>query len=89
MIIIPKKKFEKSYKKLTKKVQTRVDETLETFMKNPTDPVLNNHKLLGKLNMLRSLDVTWDYRIWIHQIDEKTYEIVELIDVGTHSDLYG
>lgn len=89
MILIPKKQFRKHYQKLDKTIQFKVDNTLEIFLEDPQHPLLNNHKLSGKLEHLRSLNVTGDYRIWIHQLDEKTYEIVELIDVWTHSDLYG
>jgi len=88
MILIPKKQFAKHYKKLDKDAQSKVDDTLELFMESPTHYSLNNHKLSGELSKLRSINVTWDYRIWIHQLDEQIYEIVELIDVGTHSQLY-
>jgi len=89
MILIPKKQFSKHYQKLARKIQDKVDDVLAVFMNNPIAPSLNNHQLSWKLSHLRSIDVTWDYRLWIHQLDEKTYEIVEIIDIGTHAQLYG
>ena len=86
--LIYKRQFQKSYALLKPKIKDKVKETLDTFLDNPIDPRLWNHKLTGKISHLRSLDVTGDYRIWIHQIDQQTYEIVEVIDVGTHSQLY-
>lgn len=89
MILLPKKQFSKHYQKLNLKIQNKVDKVLDLFMLNPIAPELNNHQLSWKLSYLRSIDVSWDYRIWIHQLDEKTYEIVEIIDIGTHAQLYG
>jgi mRNA-degrading endonuclease YafQ of YafQ-DinJ toxin-antitoxin module len=37
---------------------------------------------------LRSINVTWDYRIIFRKLSDNTYEIVELIKVWTHSELY-
>ena len=83
------RKFDKQYRKLSQKIQEKVDDTLLLFVQNPIDNRLNNHKLHGKLMWCRSLDVMWDLRIVFRDIGEGAYEIVQLIDVGTHSQLYG
>lgn len=58
-------------------------------MSSPMDHSLNNHALSGEFTGCRSLDVTGDYRIIFEDIWGGIYEIVELLDVGTHSQLYG
>ncbi len=89
MQVIYKKRFLKHYKKLSPKLQTKVKDTLALFMTSPTDPILNNHALIGEFAGCRSLDVTGDYRIIFEDIGGGIYEIVELLDVGSHSQLYG
>ena len=42
------RKFDKSYKKLTRKVQDKFSESLIVFEKNPFDSELRNHALSGK-----------------------------------------
>ena len=46
MILIPKKKFSKSYKKLAPKLQDKVDIALSLFIENPLDERLHNHPLI-------------------------------------------
>lgn len=89
MIIKKHKIFQKSYKKLTSKLQQKVDRVVAVFWSNPLHHDLRNHALHDEYAGCRSIDVTGDWRIVFRQIDEKTYEIVELIDVGTHAQLYG
>lgn len=89
MKLVYHKQFLKHYLLLLPKIKKKVDETIECFVHNAYDPVLDNHKLHWELSALRSLYVTGDIRIRIRQKDQITYEIVEIIDVGTHSQLYG
>ena len=89
MHIIRRKSFDKSIAKLDKKIIMKVIDSLEVFQKNPLDPQLHNHSLKWKIAWFRSLNVTGDYRIIIRELSNNSYEIVELIDVGTHSQLYG
>jgi mRNA-degrading endonuclease YafQ of YafQ-DinJ toxin-antitoxin module len=58
------------------------------FSENYSDKKLNNHALKWDFLWLRSINVTWDYRIIFKDLSNNTYEIVELIKVWTHSELY-
>lgn len=89
MKLIFSKKYVKNYQSLDKKIQQKADNTLVLFVENPLNPLLNNHSLKGKFSDYRSINVTGDYRIRIHPLQEKTYEIVEIIDIWTHSKFYG
>lgn len=85
MKIVLKKQFEKSLKNFSLKIQIKAEEMLFQFKKNPLDPTLKRHKLHGKLKGLESINVTGDIRIILNPI---TNEIVEIVDIGTHSNLY-
>lgn len=80
------KSFKKSYQKLTKKIQTKVDFALLLFQKDTFNPKLNNHQLKGKYNGCRSINATGDLRIIFQEKDN--YIEILLIEVGTHSQLY-
>lgn len=88
MKLIFKKSFTKSYQKLVSTIQTKVDDTLSIFLQNPTHISLNNHSLKWIHADKRSINVTGDYRIIFRLVDNSTYEIVEIINVWTHSQLY-
>ena len=88
MVIKKHKQFTKKYAKLNLKIQLKTDETLIKFVKNPFDRILNNHPLNWDYKGLRSINVTWDFRIIFRELSNNTYELVELIDVWTHSELY-
>ena len=87
MIIIPHKIYFKSFSALSEKNQNKVIERIVIFKNNPYHPLLNNHKLKGNLRGFRPISVTGDLRIIIKEINN--YEIVEFLDIGTHSKLYG
>jgi len=86
MKILFHKKFDKAYKKLTSKMQHKVDETLEVFQNNPHEKILNNHPLKDDLLGKRALSVTGDVRIIFEEREE--YLIVELLNVGKHTQVY-
>ena len=86
MIIKHHKKFKKQYLKLNVKLQKKVDTAIAKFIYNPFDPTLNNHALKGLLKNRRSIDATGDYRIQFKEY--KSYTLVLMIEVGTHSQLY-
>ena len=58
------------------------------YPNNPFDLQLRNHKLKGKRIGCRSLDVMGDLRIIFRELSEGKYELVELIELGSHSQLY-
>ena len=66
MIIKFHKNFDKSYRKLTRKMQDKVDQTLAKFMNDPFDKSLKNHSLQGRLHGQRAFSVTGDVVSLIH-----------------------
>lgn len=86
MRLIFHKDFVKASAKLNSKLQNKVDETLEIFKINPTERILENHPLNGKMLGKRAIKVTGDVRIVFEQVDG--YIVVCLLDVGTHNQVY-
>lgn len=78
------KNFNKQYKKL-RAIQSKVDERLILFSKDPFGPILNNHGLAGKYEGCRSINITGDYRAIYELVDDN---IAYFIALGTHPDLY-
>lgn len=79
-------RFKKHYKKLPSTLQVRADDRLALFANDPFHPLLNNHPLHGAHKDKRSINIGGDYRIVYREIETETYL---LIDIGTHSELYG
>ena len=88
MKLIYKNSFKKSYRNLDKKIQTKTDQALFLFTQDPFSRILHNHQLYGSLQWCRSINVTWDFRIIFCEVSYGMYEIVEVLDIGTHSQLY-
>jgi len=86
MRLVPSARFKKHYRKLTSALQARTDERLELFAEDPFHPLLNDHPLHGKNKDKRSINIGGDYRIVYREIESSIYL---LIDIGTHSELYG
>jgi addiction module RelE/StbE family toxin len=87
MIIKFHKDFVKSYKKLSPKLKQRVDLVIFGFRKNPLDPVLKNHALKGEMGGKHAISVTGNIRILFEEHGD--YLLVIMLDVGTHSQIYG
>lgn len=79
--------FTKMLKKLPLKQQKQVSDALSIFITNPLDARLRNHALIGRRLGTRSIDVGFDMRIIFREKDG-TYEIVDLLEVGSHAKLY-
>ena len=79
------KRFAKSYKKCSVRVRQQFKKRLKLFMKDPLNPVLENHALQGEWRDFRSINVTGDYRALYHYLGEDT---VEFFIIETHSNLY-
>ena len=88
MNIFKTKRFTKSYKKLHQKIQMKFAEKLKIFIEDPSDIRLRNHSLQWEYQWLRSIDITWDYRLIFREYWENAYEYVDVIDIWTHSQLY-
>ncbi len=86
MHLVPSTNFKKHYQKLSKALQAKTDERLTLFAEDPFHVILNNHSLRGEYKDARSINVGGDYRIIFREIDPSVYL---LIDIGTHSELYG
>ncbi|PID84012.1 hypothetical protein CSB09_03180 [Candidatus Gracilibacteria bacterium] len=82
------KKYRKSFSKLHKKQKKQAIERIEIFLNNPFEIGLRNHKLYGRYDGYRSINVTGDYRAIFREYPNGTYEFVEFVDIGTHSELY-
>lgn len=66
------------------KLVKRFKERLDLFIKDPANPILKDHKLLGARKNLRSFSVTGDIRVIYLNEGETVY----LIDVGIHAQVY-
>ncbi len=86
MIFTRSSRFEKEYKKLSKKLKDKMIERLRIFVVNEFDQLLNNHKVKYKYDGHRSINLTGDWRILYKKIDDTT---CELYAIGTHHQLFG
>jgi len=84
MNVFTSKKFNKMFKKCPKEIKNQFIERLKLFKENKHNPILNNHPLSGKLNDLRSINVSGNYRTIFK---EKSEDII-FIAIGNHSELY-
>ncbi len=76
--------FEKKFQKLPPGVQDAFEERLRLFVQDQFHPVLSHHRLRGKYNGLRSINITGDYRALFEVYDD----IIIFKIIGTHSELY-
>lgn len=88
MKIVTTWRYDKQYARADAKIQMKVDDTLIHFIQDPLHKSLRNHALKWKLLWFRSINVTWDWRIIFKEMSDNKYELVELVDLGTHSRLY-
>lgn len=86
MNVIPSKEFTKAVSKLPHKVRQALAKRLVLFVNDPFNVLLNNHALHGSLRSYRSINITGDYRLVLEDYAKDT---VRLIDIDTHSNLYG
>ncbi|MDD3998498.1 MAG: type II toxin-antitoxin system mRNA interferase toxin, RelE/StbE family [Candidatus Shapirobacteria bacterium] len=75
-------KFLRQYQKIPKKVKIKAEKQEAIFRKNPFDPRLKTHHLIGKLKEFWSFSVDYQYRIIFQFADEN---IVWFYLIGTHS----
>lgn len=72
----------KSHPNLVKKYKKRY----KIFIENKSHPLLKDHKLKGELKGKRSFSITGDIRVIYREL---SYNIVEFLDIGTHTQVYG
>lgn len=82
---IAHKDFEKEFKKLPKNMKAKFRERLLLFLKNPSEPVLRDHSLIGLLQGKRAFSVAGDMRVVYRYLDKN---IVLLLRVGAHNQVY-
>lgn len=86
MKIILHKNFVKRYKKLSQGDKNKFKDRRDIFLRDPFDPILNNHALGGEYKGCRSINITGDIRVIYMQMNKNTALFME---IGTHSQLYG
>jgi addiction module RelE/StbE family toxin len=79
------KKFKKQFSKLNFSLKKKFNERLRMIMINPYHPTLKNHQLHGDYLGYKSVNITGDVRAIFKQTDDS----ILLVDIGTHSELYG
>ena len=85
MRITTTKRFDKQFRKQPQKIQKEFSKRIELFLIDLNNPVLNTHKLSGKLKDLWSFNVSGDIRV---VFDKSFGDIVVLEAIGSHSELY-
>jgi addiction module RelE/StbE family toxin len=79
------KDFEKQLAKLPKKRRDKAVDTIDLFLKEPSEPSLRNHALTAEWVGYRSISAGGDLRLHFKVINDNT---VLFVAVGTHSQLY-
>ncbi len=81
------REFVKNYKKRISpypKLDTQFKNQLDKFIKNPNDPSLRDHKLIGKKKNFRAFSVSGDIRVVYLIINDTIW----LYDIGSHNQVY-
>ncbi len=85
--IVFSKKFKKNYGRRIqnkKNVKIQFQKRLDLFQKDRDSPTLRDHWLKGSLRDYGSFSISGDIRI----IYQEFKEIIVLVDVGTHNQVY-
>jgi len=85
MKIATTKKFDKKIKKQPVKIQKEFKKRIQVFIQDNNHPTLKIHKLSGPLKDLWSFSLSGDIRVIF---DKNQKDVVILIDIGSHNDLY-
>ncbi|MBU1131051.1 type II toxin-antitoxin system mRNA interferase toxin, RelE/StbE family [Patescibacteria group bacterium] len=80
------KRFVKEFKKCSPKVKQTFIKKLELFSTDKNHPLLNNHKLSGKLKDYRSINVDGDFRAIFQEFNNG--QTIYFVMIGSHSQLY-
>ena len=86
MRFITDRKFERKYAKLNHKIREKFIERKNLFLENPTDHILNIHKLGGEYDGKWSMNVTSNYRAIF---DKHKDDLIIFLNIGTHPELFG
>lgn len=88
MKIVRTKTFEKAYRKLSENIQLKVIERLALLLEDSSHPFLHVHALQGRYKGIYSFNITGDYRVHFCYDKDGNLQILLLLNVGTHSQLY-
>lgn len=85
--------FLRSYRKFIRRnriLQARIEDTFRLMERDVFAPSLGTHKLSGEFMRLRACSCGYDCRIVfrIEADDETELEVILLIDIGTHDEVY-
>jgi addiction module RelE/StbE family toxin len=85
--------FKRAFKKLIRRqpqLQEPIEECLALLAADPFNPLLQTHKLKGKLAGSWACSVGYDSRIVFNFVEnlESGEEEILLIDIGTHDEVY-
>ncbi len=91
LVLTPK--FKRVFRKFVtrnKKLQKRIEETLEQMNRDVFAAHLGTHKLGGELSGLYACICGYDCRIVfsIESNGENNSEVIVLLDIGTHDEVY-
>lgn len=87
MLIKYHREFVRNYKKRispTPKLVQQFKKRLERFIQYPNDPILRDHKLIGKKQEFRAFSVSGDIRVIYKIIGDEIW----LYDIGSHNQVY-
>jgi len=80
------KNFKKSFKKKDKFVQEKARERIRLLREDPTNILLNNHKLHGEYAGCNSINITGNFRAIFKYVNKNH---IVFSNIGTHPELYG
>lgn len=89
MIVIYDPAFLKKLKKVNVRIRKSFKERIGLFLKNPNDPILDNHPLQDEYAGYRSINITSDWRGLYSEKYAEDDKIAYFSILGTHNDLYG
>ena len=81
--------FKRHFKKRilpNKNLVKRYEQRLEIFLKDRKNPVLKDHKLVGKFREKGAFNVTGDIRVVYIEVGKNHFIF---LDIGTHPQIYG
>lgn len=85
MVINFHRNFKKDLNKLPPSCKEQLYERIHIFSKDPFHPILNNHRLHGKLKGRNSINITGDIRTIYEQVSK---DIVLFLTIANHNNLY-
>lgn len=85
--------FKRAFKRLIRRqpnLQARVEDRLRLLAENPFFPVLQSHRLKGKLSGAWACSVEYDCRMVFNFVEnpETEEDDILLIDIGSHDEVY-